>query len=612
MEYRADLRDVKFNLFEWLDLDRVLSAGRFSEFGRDDLGMILDEALKVCRGSLAACNEEGDRVGVQWKGGSVTLPESFHKAYRDMAEGGWCGATASPEWGGMGLPGCVGTGIQEFITGANTSLSLTLLLGHGTAHLIESFGTDELKKAYCEKMYTGAWAGTMCLTEPGAGSDLGDVKTKAAKQPDGSYLLQGEKIFITSGDHDLTENIIHAVLARTPEAPTGAKGLSLFVVPKFRLNPDGTPGQANDVHCAKIEHKMGIHGSPTCALVFGANGACEGYLLGKERHGLLLMFQMMNGARYEVGIQGLAIGSAAHQAALAYTRERLQGRPHTDRDPHSPQVPIVNHPDVRRMLLFQAATVQAMRAILTYTAWCMDMARVTEGPERDLHQGMVEILTPICKAWCSDAGYQASDSAMQCYGGYGYTGEFPAEQYVRDCRIAAIYEGTNAIQALDLIGRKFKMKGGVYLDRFVQAIVETGASLQGDPVLGEAAGHLSTAIALVNGATGRIGPKAQDPLPGLLNAVPFLESIGNCLGAHLLLQQAKVARAKLGLILTQKGVDGADAGALRALLADDADAAFYHNKVQAALFFCRRVLPLVKARLQPMEESDMSPMEAFF
>lgn len=612
MEYRADLRDIKFNLFEWLDLDRLLSDGRFSDFGREDLGVILEEALKVCRGPLAACNEAGDRVGARWDAGKVTLPEGFDRAYRDMAEGGWCGATASPEWGGMGLPECVGTGIQEFITGANTSLSLTLLLGRGTAHLIESFGTEALKATYLEKMYAGKWAGTMCLTEPGAGSDLGDVKTKATKQVDGSYLLDGEKIFITSGEHDLTENIVHAVLARTPEAPTGAKGLSLFVVPKFRVNSDGSPGEPNGVYCAKIEHKMGIHGSPTCALVFGGSGACQGYLLGKERHGLLLMFQMMNSARYEVGIQGLAIGSAAHQAALAYSRERLQGRPHTDRDPHSPQVPIVNHPDVRRMLLFQASAVHGMRALLMYTAWCMDMARVAAGEEKDLHQGLVEILTPICKAWCSDMGYQASDSAMQCFGGYGYTGEFPAEQYVRDCRIAAIYEGTNAIQALDLIGRKFKMKGGAYLDRFLKAMADTASSLGGDPVLGDGARHLAAALADLSDLPSRVGSKAEDPVPGLLNAVPVLDALGSCFAAHLLLRQARIAAARLGERLSAAGVSGGDPAALRRLLADDPEAAFYQNKVQGTLFFCRRILPQVRARLLPLEEGDLSPMEAQF
>lgn len=612
MEYRADLRDVKFNLFEWLDLDGLLKEGQFSEFGRDDLEMILGEALKVCRGSLATCNEEGDRVGAQWKDGVVTMPPGFHKAYKDLAEGGWCGATAAPEWGGMGLPECVGTGIQEFITGANTSLSLTLLLGHGTSHLIESFGSEELKKTYCEKMIKGEWAGTMCLTEPGAGSDLGDIKTKATRQENGTYLLQGEKIFITSGDHDLTENIIHAVLARTPEAPAGSKGLSLFVVPKFRVNPDGSLGQPNDVHCAKIEHKMGIHGSPTCALVFGANGACEGYLLGKERLGLLLMFQMMNGARYEVGIQGLAIGSAAHQAALAYSRERLQGRHHTARDPHSPQIPIVRHPDVRRMLLLQASLVQAMRAMLTYTAWCMDMARITEGEERDRHQGMLEILTPICKAWSSDMGYQAADSAMQCYGGYGYTGEFPAEQYVRDCRIAAIYEGTNAIQALDLVGRKFKMKGGAYLERFMTSMADTSAALRSDPVLGDASAKLAGTLAKVSGILARLGVRADDPIPSLLNALPFLEALGSCFGAHLLMRQAEVAGRKLADILASKAVNPDDAASVASLLAADSDAAFYHNKVQAALFFCRRVLPLAQAKIQPLEEDDRSPLEAIF
>ena len=457
MKYIDDARDVKFNLFEWLDLDTLLKAERYKEFDREQLEMVLDEALKVAKGSLAACNESGDRVGAHFENGKVTLPPGFGKAFKDMADGGWISPTGNPEFGGMGLPESVGTGISEFTMGANTSLSLTVLLTRGASHLIETFASDELKATFCEKMYTGQWAGTMCLTEPSAGSDLGEIKTKAVKQDDGSYLLTGEKIFITAGDHDLTPNIIHAVLARTPDAPTGPKGLSLFVVPKFRVNPDGSVGEFNDLACSNIEHKLGIHGSPTCSLVLGANGACQGFLLGKERHGLLLMFQMMNAARYEVGIQGLGIAAAAYQAALAFARERLQGRSLANREPQAGQVPITEHPDVRRSLLMQSAYCQAMRALVSYTGWCMDMAHITEGEEHDRWQGLMELFTPVCKAWCTDWGFRVTEWALQTHGGYGYTCEYPAEQYLRDAKIASIYEGTNGIQALDLVGRKFRM-----------------------------------------------------------------------------------------------------------------------------------------------------------
>ena len=282
MKYLDDIRDVRFNLLEWLDLDAVLKSEHYQEVDRDQLSMVLDEALKVAKGSVAACNETGDRVGAQWENGKVQLPEGFAEAFGDLASGGWISATMNPEFGGMGLPESVGTGISEFLMGANTALGLKVLLTRGAANLIETFGSDELKSTFCERMYSGEWTGTMCLTEAGAGSDLGALTTKAVKQADGSYLITGEKIFITSGDHELTPNIIHAVLARTPGAPAGPKGISLFVVPKVRVNADGSLGPPNDVACAGIEHKLGIHGSPTCSLVFGTNNGSQGFLLGRR------------------------------------------------------------------------------------------------------------------------------------------------------------------------------------------------------------------------------------------------------------------------------------------------------------------------------------------
>ncbi len=612
MKYLDDARDVKFNLFEWLDLDTLLKAERYKEFDRETLNSVLDEALKVARGSVAACNESGDRIGATFDAGKVTLAPGFDKAYQDLAAGGWIAPTANPDFGGMGLPESVGTGISEFIMGANTSMSLTVLLSRGAAHLIESFATDELKAIYCEKMYTGQWGGSMCLTEPSAGSDLGDIKTKAVKQEDGSYLLVGEKIFITSGDQDLTPNIVHAVLARTPDAPTGAKGLSLFVVPKFRVNADGSLGAFNDVVCSNIEHKLGIHGSPTCSLVFGSNGACQGFLLGKERAGLLLMFQMMNAARYEVGVQGLGIASAAHQAALAYAKERLQGRSMTNREPQTGQVPIIEHPDVRRSLLMQSAYCQAMRALASYTGWCMDMAHITEGEEHDRWQGLVELFTPICKAWCSGWGFRVTEWALQTYGGYGYTCEYPAEQYLRDAQIACIYEGTNGIQALDLVGRKFRLQEGKPVKHLLGLAGKTAQDLAADPVLGPSAMQLGSAVKALGAVLTEIPAKDNAMLLTLLNAVPLLDMMGHTVSGYLLLQQAAVAKTKLAALLKDKGVDASDKAALRAALKDSAEAAFYNNKVQAAVLFAHRGLPLVGAQAVALRAGEVAPMETVF
>src|SRR5512133_3705726 len=611
MKYLDDIRDIRFNLLEWLDLDAVLKSEHYQEVDRDQLGMVLDEALKVAKGSVAACNETGDRVGAQWDNGKVTLPEGFAEAYRDLASGGWISATMSPEFGGMGLPESVGTGISEFLMGANTALGLKVLLTRGAAHLIETFGSDELKAVYCEKMYTGEWTGTMCLTEAGAGSDLGALTTKAVKQADGTYLISGEKIFITSGDHELTPNVIHAVLARTPGAPAGPKGLSLFVVPKVRVNADGSLGAPNDVACAGIEHKLGIHGSPTCSLVFGTNNGSQGFLLGQEEQGLAHMFQMMNAARWEVGVQGLGNASAAHQAALAYAKERLQGRaPSAGKG--AGQSLIIEHPDVRRMLLMQSAYVQAMRALVTYTAWCMDMAHVSTGEERDRWQGLVELFTPVSKAWCSDWGFRVTEWALQTFGGYGYTMEYPAEQYLRDCKIASIYEGTNGIQALDLVGRKFRMQDGRPVKALMGLVGATVKSLAADPVLGPSARQLGDAAKALGAVLQEIPARENAALLLGLNAVPLLDMVGHVVAGHLLLQQAALAQGKLAALLQERSVDAGNPAAVRALLAESREAAFYQNKVQTAIHFAHRGLPLVAAQAVALQAGETAPMEAMF
>lgn len=610
MKYLDDARDIKFNLFEWLDLDAVLKSDAYGEFDREQLEMVLDEALKVSKGSLAACNEAGDRIGARFENGRVYLPEGFATAYQDLASGGWISPTMGPTFGGMGLPESVGTGISEYIMGANTSLSLQVLLNRGAAHLIEDFGTDELKDTYCERMYSGVWTGTMCLTEAGAGSDLGEIKTIAVKQADGSYLISGEKIFITSGDHDLTPNIVHAVLARTPGAPAGAKGLSLFVVPKVRVKPDGSLGEPNDVACAGIEHKLGIHGSPTCSLVFGNNDACQGFLLGQEGQGISLMFQMMNAARYEVGIQGLSIASAAQQAAMAYSRERLQGRIFSNKKADAPQSPIVQHPEVRRSLLLQASYVQAMRALVSYTGWCMDMAHTTKGEEHDRWQGLVELFTPVCKAWCSDWGFRVTEWALQTFGGYGYTMDYPAEQYMRDCKIASIYEGTNGIQALDLVGRKLRMQEGRPVKHLLGLVAESAQSLAPDPILGPSAQQLASAVKAMGSVLTEIPTRENGLLLTILNAVPILDMLGHLVGGHLLLQQAVVAQAKLAALLKERGVAAQDEAALRVLLSESPEAAFYHNKIQVAIHFAHRGLPLVAAQAVALRAGETAPMDA--
>lgn len=609
MKFLDDDRDVKFNLLEWLDLDAVLQGEPYREVDREQLGMVLDEALKVARGSVSACNEAGDRIGARYEGGKVHLPEGFAEAFEDLASGGWICATMNPEFGGMGLPESVGTGISEYLMGANTALGLKTLLTRGAAHLIETFGSDALKAVYCEKMYTGAWTGTMCLTEAGAGSDLGALTTKAVPQEDGTYLISGEKIFITSGDHELTPNIIHAVLARTPGAPAGPKGLSLFVVPKVRVKPDGSLGEPNDVACAGIEHKLGIHGSPTCTLVFGANNASQGFLLGREGQGLPQMFQMMNAARYEVGVQGLGNASAAHQAALAFAKERLQGRgPNAGKG--AGQSPIIEHPDVRRMLLMQSAYVQAMRALVTYTAWCMDMAHVSQGEERDRWQGLVELFTPICKAWCSDWGFRVTEWALQTFGGYGYTMDYPAEQYLRDCKIASIYEGTNGIQALDLVGRKFRMQDGRPVQALLKQVGETAQALAADPVLGPSARLLGNALKSLGEVLTQVPARENGLALTVLNAVPVLDMMGHVVSGFLLLQQAELAGRKSARLMQERGVDPAEAAAVKALLADSPEAAFYHNKVQVAIHFAHRGLPLVAAHAVALLAGEVAPLDA--
>jgi len=597
LDYKVDLRDVKFQLFEWLPTRALLEAEKYADWDVENVEMVIDEALKIAQEQVAVCNEDGDRIGAQWNDGVVTMPDTFIPAYNTIAEGGWIGLLAGPEFGGMGLPEVVGTVVNEFFSGANVSLSLTCMLTRGAGHMIEGFGTDIQKQMFVEKLYSGEWGGTMCLTESQAGSDVGASKTKAVELDDGSYQITGEKIFITSGDQNLTDNVIHLVLARTPNAPAGTRGLSLFVIPKIWVNEDGSMGDANDVYCNNIEEKMGIHGSPTCTLVFGQNDGCRGFLLGEENHGMKLMFHMMNAARIEVGLQGCAAAGAAHQQAIAYAKERLQSRHwKAMKEPDAPQVAIIEHPDVRRMLLSSQAYTEAMRALLYQTSYYHDMAKITEGEEHEHYQNFVELLTPICKAWASEWGVQVAHWCLQVHGGYGYTREYPAEQFMRDAEIACIYEGTNGIQALDFVARKLPMKNGKPIRELLGMAEKTFNAAKKDPELMEPAWMLAAGLKQIETISKELMKRPDGIQLVLINAVPLLNMVGTVLGAHFLLDQAMLAKGKLAEILTTNAVGTDDKKAYKAFLSENAEAAFYHNKVQTAIHFAYRALPTVPAQ----------------
>ncbi len=609
MSYKADLQDLRFQLFDWLDLESVLASERFADWDRENIELVLGEALKIAQEEMDPANEPGDREGVRLEDGQVTVPQVYQQPYKTLAEGGWIGCVNNPDYGGLGLPHQVSLAANDLFSGANTSLSLISLLTRGVGELVEHYGTDQLRRLYCEKLYTGAWTGTMCLTEPQAGSDVGASTTRAEPVGEGRYSITGEKIFITFGDHDLTDNVVHAVLARLPDAPGGTKGLSLFLVPKYRVAADGTIGEANDVVCGGIEHKMGIHGSPTCSMLFGANGGCEGFLLGKENGGMRLMFEMMNAARLDVGLQGMSIGAAAHQAAQDYARERIQSRKWTRMgDPDAAPVAIIEHPDVRRLLLTSQAYVEGMRALLLETARCIDLSHTAEGEEAQRWHSHVELLTPVCKAWCSDWGFRVTEWCLQVFGGYGYIQDYPVEQYLRDAKIASIYEGTNGIQALDLVGRKLRSRDGQTLQELLARVGATVERLQADTRLAAPGEQLAKALETLTGVVTTVPKRPDGALSLMLNAVPFLDMLGHLLAGSFLLEQALLADKKLQVILEEKGLNSDEE--VEDLLAADQDAAFFHNKIQKAILFAYRGLPNVQMFACAIEAGDRSPIDA--
>jgi len=472
MGYRAPLQDMLFVLDQLAEIGRLQ---RFADYADADLSgpgveAILAEAARVAERAWAPTNRDGDLIGARLEDGRVQTPPSFREAFGVMRDGGWMGTTLPASVGGLGLPECLGTAVMEMWNSANMALSLNPMLNIGAAYTILSHGTPAQIETFVSRMIPGEWTGTMNLTEPGAGSDLSLVKTMAVPEGD-HYRIKGQKIFITWGEHELADNIVHLVLARTPDAPAGTKGISLFIVPKFLVNADGSLGERNDVHCVSIEHKMGIHGSPTCVMSYGDNGGAVGYLLGELHGGMANMFTMMNEARLKVGLQGLACAEGAAQQAQAYAHERAQGRDlRTGKGP----VAIVNHPDVQRMLMIQRALTEAMRAVSYVEAAQLDIAHHDDdAAQRARAQRRCDLMIPVIKGWMTELGQEVASLGMQVYGGMGYIEETGAAQWLRDVRISAIYEGTNGIQAQDLVFRKLARDGGQSLLELLAAIEQT-------------------------------------------------------------------------------------------------------------------------------------------
>ena len=460
-EYVAPLKDMSFILKHVVGLEKIGTLPGCEEVTNDLADAILDEAGKFSAAVLSPINRSGDVEGAKWNNGVVTTPKGFKEAYAKYVEGGWSLIAGPTEYGGQGLPHTIAIPVSEMLGSANMAFKLCPLLTNGAVDALVAHGSPFVKNTFLEKMVSGAWTGTMNLTEPQAGSDLAMVRSKAVPQADGTYRIFGQKIFITYGEHDYTENIVHLVLARIEGAPEGVKGISLFVVPKVMVNADGSLGARNDVKCVSIEHKLGIHGSPTCVMAYGEAGGAVGYVVGEANRGLEYMFVMMNAARLGVGLEGVSISERAYQLALAWARERVQGRPVVPMPGNPKAVAIIHHPDVKRMLLTMRGYTEATRALIYWTASCLDIAeRSTNEAEKRMHQSLVELMIPIVKGWSTEAGNEVTSLGIQVHGGMGYIEETGAAQYYRDARISAIYEGTTGIQANDLVGRKVGRESG--------------------------------------------------------------------------------------------------------------------------------------------------------
>jgi len=589
MPYRSPVADILFSLRAVADLKGMIGQGLAGDLDWQAVNSIVAEAGRFATEEIAPLNRPGDLAGAVYENGAVTTPPGFADVYKRWAEAGWNGVSAPAEFGGMGLPHIVNVACTEIWNGAAMAFALCPLLTEGAIGALKAFGSRELVDIYLPPMVSGRWTGTMNLTEPQAGSDLNAVRTRAERAQDGSYRLFGQKIFITYGEHDMAENIVHLVLARLANAPAGTRGLSLFLAPKFLPNADGSLGARNDLRCASIEHKLGIHGSPTCVMAYGDNEGAKAWLIGEENRGLAAMFVMMNAARLAVGTQGVAIGDRAYQQALGFARERRQGR-----GPNGGEgmVPIIEHPDVQRMLMTMKANVHAARGICHLTGVSLDLAaHARSESERTAAANRAALLTPIAKAFSTDIGDEAASIGVQVHGGMGYIEETGAAQHMRDSRIAAIYEGANGIHGLDLVQRKLPLEGGetvrreiAFIRKIAGAVADRGGARFGDTAarLAEAAGTLEETTSLT------LGWLKTDQASALAGASPYLRLFGLALGGACL--------AKAGLAAEKLAADGDESELGRVGLAR-----FFAEKLSPAASGLARAIASGDAPLKPYE-----------
>ena len=591
-EYKAPLRDMQFVLHEVFKAEQLWqNMPGTEEVNRELADAILEESAKINENLIAPLSQSGHEEGVKWDDGVVTTPKGYPEAFKQLAEGGWGGLAGEPNYGGQNMPKMLVLLFEEMLYSSNIAMGLYLTLTSGAALAIDNHASDELKEKYLPNMYSGQWAGAMCLTESHAGTDLGMIRTKAEPQADGTYKITGTKIFITGGDHDLTENVIHLVLAKLPDAPAGSKGISLFLVPKVKVNDDGSLGERNGVNCGSIEHKMGIKASATCVMNF--DGA-KGFLVGEENRGLQAMFHMMNSARLGTALQGLAGSEAAFQGALEYARERLQMRSLSGpKNPDGPADPLIVHPDVRRMLLTQKALAEGSRAFIYWVAQLVDTFYfgADEQGRKDAEE-LSELLTPIAKAFVTETGLEAANHGMQVYGGHGYIAEWGMEQIVRDLRISTLYEGTTGIQALDLLGRKVMGSGGKQLALFTKIIHKFCQSQSERPEMAEFVGKLAELNKEWGDVTAKLGEKAmQNPDEVGAASVDYLMYSGYISLAYMWARMAAVA------------LDG------------DAEDEFLKAKLHTARFYFQRLLPRTEShKLSMLNGADSlmaMPAEAF-
>jgi len=607
-----DDRDQNFLLYEMLDFEELCTTAKFSDFSREVFDMTLDVARKLAIEKVYPTVMEADREGCRLENGNVYVPQCFHGLMDIFREGGWAAMSMPVEAGGQGFPFTLNAAVVEGFS-HNFAFMCYPYLGTGAGHLIEKYGSAEQKKKYMEKMYAGLWGGSMALTEPEAGSDVGNLKTRAVLQPDGSYRITGTKIFITAADSDLFENIVNPVLARIEGDPAGTKGISIFLVPKYLVNPDGSLGRRNDYTIGGIEHKMGIKGSSTCMINFGDNGNCYGELLGQERQGMKVMFQLMNEARISVGLQGMGTAATAYLHALQYAKDRLQGSDIANlQNPDAPRVPIISHPDVRRMLLWMKSHVDGMRALLYFCGLCFDKAEALDNREEaEKWHGIMELLTPICKSYCTDMGFRVTEQAIQVYGGYGYCQDYPVEQFMRDLKIASIYEGTNGIQSLDLIARKLGQKKGA---NFIALLGEMNGTINNYKAidgLADLAADLQASVNLL-AETGmffaQCGKAGKFFVP-ISHAFPFLNMMGTIILGWLLFWQAGVAAPKLAKIYADNKIDTGDTARLTAFIRDDREAAFYNGKIMSTRYYIKNVLPQAQSYATAIRSEDITPVQ---